>query len=164
MHVRAIAAALVLAAASDPLSAHETKKPATSASTELAGEAARAARVVDGFHAALGRGGGAAALSLLSDDALIFESGGVERGKAEYAAHHLAADSAFAKAVPSTRGKRVGRVEGDLAWIATQGRTTGNWKGKAVDRVTTETMLLRRRGAGWAIVHIHLSSGAAPEG
>lgn len=165
MHVLAIAAALALAAASDSASAHETKRPAASAPAELAGEAAQAAaRVVDGFHAALGRGDTTAALSALGEDALIFESGGVEHGKAEYASHHLGADAAFAQAVASTRSKRVGRVEGDLAWIASEGRTTGTWKGKAVDRVTTETMLLRRGGAGWAIVHIHWSNGPAPEG
>jgi hypothetical protein len=29
-----------------------------------------------------------------------------------------------------------------------------------VDRITTETMVLRRRGASWKIVHIHWSSAA----
>lgn len=123
-----------------------------------------AARTVDAFHAALGRGDTAAALSFLADDAMIFEQGAVERSKAEYAAHHLAADATFAQAVPSVRSKRTGRVEGDAAWIASEGRTTGRYKDKAVDRVTTETMVLRRQGGDWAVVHIHWSSGAAPEG
>jgi ketosteroid isomerase-like protein len=119
--------------------------------------------VVDAFHAALARGDRAAALAALAEDALIYEAGGVERDRAEYAAHHLAADAAFAKAVPSTRSKRAGRVEGDLAWIVSEGRTTGTWMNKPVDRITTETMLLRRRGPGWVIVHIHWSSRAAPK-
>ena len=34
----------------------------------------------------------------------------------------------------------------------------GIYKGKALDEVTTETMLLRRTGAGWKIIHIHWSS------
>ncbi len=36
----------------------------------------------------------------------------------------------------------------------------GTYKGKPVDRVMTETMLLRRVGRAWKIVHIHWSSGA----
>ncbi|MBW3558925.1 MAG: nuclear transport factor 2 family protein [Proteobacteria bacterium] len=164
MHLRAISAALVLACAWAPAAAHEPAKPAAPWPAALTGEAAQAAGVVDGFHQALDRGDTAAALSALAEDALIFESGGVERGRAEYASHHLAADAAFAQAVPSTRVRRTGRVEGDLAWIASEGRTTGTWKGKALNRVITETVLLRRRGAGWVIVHIHWSSGASPEG
>ena len=117
------------------------------------------AAVIDRFHAALTRGDTKSALSLLADDALIFESGGVERSKAEYAAHHLAADAAFSKAVPGKNHERSGAVAGNLAWIATEGRTTGTFKGRAVDRLTTETMVLRRTGGSWKIVHIHWSSG-----
>lgn len=138
-------------------------RPPASVPSGLSPAAAQAAQVVDGFHAALARGDTQGALSVLSDEVLIFESGAVERSKAEYAAHHLAADAAFAQAVPSRRLKRAGRVEGPLAWITSEGRTTGAWKGKPVDRVTTETMVLRRQGSGWVIVHIHWSSGAAPK-
>ena len=37
---------------------------------------------------------------------------------------------------------------------------TGTFKGKAIDRDTTETMILRRIGGEWKIVHIHWSSAA----
>jgi hypothetical protein len=47
-----------------------------------------------------------------------------------------------------------------MAWIATEGRTSGNYKGKAVDRITAETMVLQRKGRAWKIVHIHWSSAA----
>ena len=127
----------------------------------VAPSARPAAAVVDAFHAALRRGDTRAALALLAEDALIFESGGVERGKAEYASHHLAADAAFSQAVPSTISRRAGEAVGRIAWIATEGRTTGTFKGKAVDRKSVETMLLRRTGAGWRIAHIHWSSAAA---
>jgi ketosteroid isomerase-like protein len=126
----------------------------------VAASGRRAAEVVQSFHAALRRGDTRSAAALLADDALIFESGGVERSKAEYASHHLPADAAFAKAVPSARTRRTGYAIGDLAWIATEGRTTGTYNDKPVDRVTTETMLLRRMGKSWKIVHIHWSSGA----
>lgn len=119
-----------------------------------------AAAVVDAFHSALQRGDTEAALGLLTNDALIFEAGGVERGKAEYASHHLAADAVFSQAVPARITRRAGEAAGNIAWIATEGRTTGTYKGKPVDRRTVETMVLRRTAAGWKIAHIHWSSAA----
>jgi hypothetical protein len=48
-----------------------------------------------------------------------------------------------------------------MAWVATEGRTKGTYKGKALDQLTTETMVLRQAGKDWKIVHIHWSSAAA---
>ena len=127
----------------------------------LAPDARAAAATVDAFHDALHRGDAPSAAALLADDALIFEEGGAERSKAEYVAHHLPADAAFSRVVVSTVARRSGGAEGPLAWIATEGRTTGTYKGKAVNRVTTETVLLRRVSGTWKIAHIHWSSGAA---
>ena len=126
----------------------------------VAPQARPAVAVVDAFHAALRGGDTDAAQSHLAVDALIYESGGVERGRQEYASHHLGADAAFAKAVPSTVTRRSGVAAGDMAWIATEGRTAGIYKEKPLDRVTTETMILRRQAGVWKIVHIHWSSSA----
>jgi ketosteroid isomerase-like protein len=120
-----------------------------------------AAGAVDAFHAALRRGDTAAALGFLADDALVFEEGGVERSKAEYAAQHLAADAAFSQAVPGVVTRRTGRADGKTAWIASEGRSTGSFRGREFDRATVETMILRRTGSGWKIVHIHWSSSEA---
>ena len=120
-----------------------------------------AAAVVDAFHAALRQGNTRAALSHLAENALIFEAGGAERGRQEYASHHLGADSEFSQAVPGTVTRRAGEAMGNVAWIATEGRTSGTYKGKAIDQVTTETMVLRRAGGAWKIVHIHWSSETA---
>lgn len=147
-------AALLIAA---PLSAHETAQKAAAADA-LSASARGAAAIVDAFHAALHRGDTRTAAALLAYDALIFESGGVERTKAEYAAHHLPADAEFSRSVSSAVTHRAGHSNGVLAWIATEGRTTGTYKGKALDLVTTETMLLRRIGNAWKIVHVHWSS------
>ena len=131
------------------------------ASVEVVAPSARpAAAVVDAFHAALGRGDTEAAQANLAEDALIYEEGGIERGKQEYASHHLGADAAFAQAVPGKITRRAGEAVGDIAWIATEGRTTGTYKDRAVDRITAETMVLRRKGNVWKIVHIHWSSAA----
>lgn len=127
----------------------------------MSSEALEAAKVVDAFHAALARGDGAAAAALLAEEALIYEGGHAERSKAEYASHHAGADAAYAAAVSSTLTHRSGFADGRLAWIASESRTTGKYKDKPVDRVTTETMVLRQTSDGWRIVHIHWSSRAA---
>lgn len=152
--------ALVLAC-STPIAAHVGVNP-TSQAGALQPSARDAAAIVDAFHAALRRGDLSAASALLAADALIFESGSVERTKAEYEAKHLPADAQFSRAVPSTLIRRSGQSDGSTAWIASEGRVTGTFKGKKVDRLTTETMVLRRDRAAWKIVHIHWSSGAAP--
>ena len=127
----------------------------------MSSEAQEAAKAVDAFHAKLAEGDGAAAAALLADDALIFESGHAERSRAEYASHHAGADAAYAAAVPSRLTRRNGLVDGNTAWIVSESRATGKYKDKPVDRVTTETMILRKTAEGWRIAHIHWSSRVA---
>lgn len=115
--------------------------------------------VVDAFHADLDSGDGAAALALLDDKVLIFEGGGAERSKAEYATNHLGADSEFSKATKSEITRRMVDVGPDMAVVASEGRTTGEFRGRKIDNVSAETMVLRRGPSGWRIIHIHWSSG-----
>lgn len=131
--------------------------PAVPAGT-VAPAALEAAATVDAFHAALRRGDTGSAAALLTDDALIFEEGRAERSKAEYSLRHLGADAEFSKAVKGERVRRAGDAAGDMAWIATEGRSKGRFRGAEVNRVTDETMVLRRIGGTWKIVHIHWSS------
>jgi ketosteroid isomerase-like protein len=138
--------------------------PALADVSSLKGEAGEAAAVVDAFHAALHRGDTKAAAVLLADDATVYEEGHAERSKAEYAAEHLRADAVFSQAMRSTIERRIGGGSGDVAWVASEGRTKGTYKGKAVHSLSTETMVLRRAGNSWRIVHIHWSSHAAPKG
>lgn len=156
-YIVAVVTALLLA---DIAVAHPESNQSGSAGEvgAVAPSARPAAAVVDAFHAALRRGDTKGAQSHLAESALIYEAGGVERGRQEYAAHHLGADAAFAQAVPGTITRRAGEAVGNIAWIATEGRTTGTYNNKAVDRVTSETMVLRRQGKAWKIVHIHWSS------
>lgn len=142
-----------------PLAAHP-KVTSTKPVDRVSGPARGAAAAVDAFHGALRRGDQNAAAALLAEDAVIFESGGVERTKAEYAASHLPADAEFSRNVSSVVTHRMGASQGASAWIASEGRTTGTYKGKPVDILTTETMILRRMREGWRIVHVHWSSAA----
>ena len=152
---------VALAACASTILAREPVVKAAAVASAVSPSARGAAATVDGFHAALRRGDTSAAAAWLADDVLIFESGEVERSKAEYAAHHLGADAEFTQAVPSTITRRAGNSSGAIAWIASEGRTTGTFHGRPIDQMTTETMVLRRAARGWKIVQIHWSSAAA---
>ncbi len=136
--------------------------PNQPAAAALSGEAAEAAATVDAFHSAVKAGDVARAAALLDDDIVVFEAGGAERSKAAYAAEHLAADAKFEGAATTTVRRRVGAAAGGMAWIATEGRVQGRSGEKVIDRLTTETMVLRRTPAGWRIAHVHWSSRVSP--
>lgn len=153
----AFAGALLAAA---PAVAQDHAHDHSPAAGVVAAEAAGAAATVDAFHAALKAGDTAAALALLAPEVMIFEEGGAERSRDEYASHHLGSDAAFAAASEATVTRRSGWADGDVAWITSEGRTTGRFNGRAVDRLTTETMVLKRHADGWRIHHIHWSSRA----
>ena len=155
--VTSLALVAASAALAPPVGAHETAAPKAGASA-LEPEARGAAAVVDAFHAALAKGDLSGAKALLAEDALIYESGGVERGKAEYASHHLPADAAFTAATTRSVTRRTGHAAGSMAWVATESKVTGSFKERAVDSVSIETMILRREQAAWRIAHIHWSS------
>jgi len=144
-----------------PALAHEPVQSAAASVDDVQAQAAAAASVVDAFHGALEHGDTQAALVLLADDVLIFEGGGAERSKAEYAEHHLAAAAALPAAVPSARSRRIARAGADSAWVASESRTTGEFNGRPIDSLSVETMVLRHEADGWRITHIHWSSHAA---
>lgn len=151
--------AAVLVVSAPAAMAHEPA--AAPASARVVDEAAAPAiAVVDAFHAALGSGERDAALALLTDDVMVLEEGGAERSRDEYAGHHLPADMTFAAATEAEITGRVAWVEGDIAWVLTEGRTSGAFNGRPVDRLTAETMILHRQAEGWRIRHIHWSSRA----
>lgn len=113
---------------------------------------------VTAFHAALASGDTQAALAHLTEDAMIFESGGVERSRAEYASHHLESDAAFSAAVPRSLVSRSHGEDGDAAWVMSVEIVTGTYRNRAINSRSVETMLLRRVEGQWQIMHIHWSS------
>lgn len=157
-----MAAVLLVACLGAPVIAHTPGTPDV-ATPALALALQKPAAVVDAFHLALRQDRKADALALLADDALIFESGGIEAGKSAYAAEHLGADVEFAAATKTLVERRWGGVQDSIAWLGSEGRTRGAFRGRSVDQRTTETIVLRRDGGIWRIVHIHWSSRKAPE-
>lgn len=113
---------------------------------------------VETFHRALKRGDTPAALALLDEQVVIFESGEVERDRAEYAAHHLQADATFSAATNRSLQQRTQGQSGDTAWVASIETVTGTYRERPINSQSLETMILKKDQRGWRIVQIHWSS------
>jgi ketosteroid isomerase-like protein len=115
------------------------------------------ATVVERYHRALESGDSVDALALLTSDAVILESGGIET-RAEYRSHHLPADIEFAQAVKSIRSPIRVVVRGDVAWATSTSTTQGEFRGRPINSAGAELMVLTRTTDGWKINAIHWSS------
>ncbi len=120
-------------------------------------DSASVVAVVNLFHQAMERGDSAGLLELLVPSALVLESGAVET-VAEYRAHHLPADMAFAGAVHASRRLLQLLVHGDVSWVVSTVASVGEFRGRPVDSEGVELMVLARTPDGWRITAIHWSS------
>jgi ketosteroid isomerase-like protein len=120
-------------------------------------DSAAVAAVVENFHRALESGDSARVMSLLASDASVLESGSIE-SRGEYRSHHLAADIEFARSVKSVRESLNVRVAGDAAWTAGTSSTQGEFRGRSINSVGAESMILTKSASGWKIRSIHWSS------
>jgi len=144
--IRALLTLLIL-----PACMFAAEIPAAPDSTAIAGAAAA-------FHAALAAGDSTGALALLAADAVVLEGGELET-RAQYAAHHLAADIAFTRALGGERAVTGVRQDGDTAWLWATSSCRGTWEDREVDSVGAELMVLAREGDdAWRIRAIHWSS------
>ena len=123
------------------------------------GQARVPAEVVDAFHAALRNKDTAAALSLLDRGLLVFEFGAVDPTVEAYAFRHLPFDMDVAVATRwKLETRRVGG-EGNERWVLSTYRVTGTQSdGRPIDLTMLETVLLRRSGDAFRIVHFHWST------
>jgi hypothetical protein len=146
--------------AQTPPAAHKQHTPAVAAApgVDVTPDAQAAVAVVEAFGKALGNGDLKTAGGLLDNDVLILETGGAERSREEYLGHHAISDAAFLKGTHTQVTHRRARVQGDLAWVGTESQLHASKDGKPVTLLSTETMVLKRTGADWRIVHIHWSS------
>ena len=110
------------------------------------------------FHAALKSGDEQTVMATLAPEVLIFESGGAERSRAEYASHHMNSDMAFLNQMERDVIEQETSLIGNSAWIVTESRLHGRHKEKDFDLVSIETAVLKRGVNGWKIVHLHWSS------
>jgi ketosteroid isomerase-like protein len=123
----------------------------------LQSDSAAVAEVIHRFHAALEAGDSTAALALLSDRAIVLESGASET-KEEYRSHHLPGDIAFARAVERESGHVRVVVRGDAAWATSASIMRGTYRDRPIHSQSVELMVLERTAAGWKIAAIHWSS------
>jgi ketosteroid isomerase-like protein len=114
--------------------------------------------IVRSFHDALSSGNREAALAVLDPGVLIFEQGGAEMSRDEYASEHLGADIEFSRSTSSKVVEQRIQGAGKGAWVLTISETAGTFRGKNVSSRNVETMVLERKSGGWRIVHIHWSS------
>jgi ketosteroid isomerase-like protein len=124
-----------------------------------AGDEAGVLEAVRSFHGALTAGDTAKAMSLVADDAVFLEAGGVET-RAQYEKDHLPADIAFEKGVTIKRTPIRVTVAGDTAWAWSTSEMVGTFQGRAIDSLGGELMVLTRTPAGWRIRAVHWSGRA----
>ncbi len=131
--------------------------PAANGGSGTAGDSSDVAVLVQRFDALMAAGDSAGLLALLADDAVILESGGRET-RAEFRSHHLPADIAFARAVKGRQGSITVRVLGDVAWASSTTTVEGELRGRTINSVSAELMVMSRERDGWKIRAIHWSS------
>lgn len=143
-----------------PILAHEGEASARRDTLQISPAAQPAVDVAEAFSAALKAGDFKRVGELLAPDVLILESGGAERSRQEYLAHHAISDAAFLAGSHSVLKHRTARVDGDMAWIGSESELHAKKDNKPVTLVSTETLVLRKGEGGWQIVHVHWSSRA----
>lgn len=128
------------------------------AQQKIAPEAKDAVATVERFTKALSAGQLDKAGAELDANVLILENGGAERTAAEYLSGHAKSDAAFLKTAHVQLMRRTIQVSGDMAWVGSESEIHTTKEGKSVTMLGTETMVLKRTGKIWKIMHIHWSS------
>lgn len=113
--------------------------------------------VVDGFHAALRSGDEAGVRALLLPDARILEGSNIETAE-EYMSGHMAGDMAFAAGLNrQIISREVFQPGPDVAWAVTRSHSVGESRGREIDRMGAELMVLRKVDGSWRIAAIQWS-------
>ncbi|TXH02812.1 MAG: DUF4440 domain-containing protein [Nevskiaceae bacterium] len=159
---------ILVAAAALPLQTQAAKKTTSRKATPPAPVVAPAqaeigpAGIVDDFHELLRQGKRAEVLALLTEDAVVFETGYAGQSRDDYAQNHVSDDADFAGVTDYQVQHRQVLQEGETAWVLTQATVQGIFGDQNVDLQQTETMILRHRAEGWRIAHIHWSAHSRP--
>jgi ketosteroid isomerase-like protein len=131
---------------------------AAATNVDVPPDAIAVSAVVDRFAAALKKADMATIEAILDPEVLILESGYAERSRDEYLGHHAASDAAFLGTAQIELVHRSARRRGDLAWVGSEREIRTRKDDKPLTLISTETVVLKRVGEDWHIVHIHWSS------
>lgn len=154
----ALGGALAASAQTPSTHAHHPEHAKVVPGADVPTAAQAAVAVVDRFGKALSAGDLKTVEALLDADVQILETGGAERSRAEYLSHHAISDAQFLRGTHSDLKRRRARLDGDLVWVGTESELHATKDGKPLTLLSTETMVLKKSGADWRIVHIHWSS------
>ncbi|MTI88493.1 MAG: nuclear transport factor 2 family protein [Balneolaceae bacterium] len=97
------------------------------------------------------------ASSLLHDEALILESGGMET-KSEYLSHHFHSDGKFLSAMERKVISREAAQEGSTIWVSTVSEMKGTYNDRDIAVNSAELAVLVSTDEGWKISALHWSS------
>ncbi|AXR06700.1 YybH family protein [Salinimonas sediminis] len=151
--MRNLLVAFILAAASPSLFAHGNKPDEHQ--SKLSGSETVPGQVVLAFHKALREQNEVTAKSLLSDNVIIVEGGGIERSAQEYASHHMLSDMKFVGTLSSELREHKVTEYGDSATSLSVSKNTTE-SGKTYR--SYETAILTKRNGKWKIAHLHWST------
>lgn len=116
-----------------------------------------AVSAVERFHAALSAADSARAVSLLSDDVLIIESGHIQT-RAEYLGGHLGADMKASQASKGERTVTKVTLVGDAAYVVSRTLSPPTGAAGSTGSESVELMVVTRMASGWQIRAVHWSS------
>lgn len=145
------AAALLVALALSPVLA--ASATAQTGRTDSAGAVAAVQR----FDAALTAGDSVAAVSLLSPDVLILESGNIQ-SRLDYLRGHLGADMKASKGAKVVRTLVNATTMGDAAYVVSRTVKPPTDAAGSTGSESAELMVLSKGASGWMIRAIHWSS------
>ena len=115
-------------------------------------------QIADALHEALTAGDQEQIFDVIAPDVLIFESGGVEASREEYASHHMHSDMKFMAGMDREIISRQVTQDGAMAVVSTSSKLVGSYQDNQLDLASTETLVLKKGDHGWRIHHIHWSS------
>ncbi|MCI2283719.1 nuclear transport factor 2 family protein [Colwellia sp. MSW7] len=148
---------LTLVVSNDSI-AHSNENKKQRIYPENSGAETDAGKAIIEFHKALKLGHKKKARSLLDDNVIIFEGGGVEKSADEYANHHMLADMKYLAKIKTEVLTHNVKIVGDMAYSMSQTKSTGQVKGKYINSEGMESMVLQKNNNKWKIVHIHWSN------
>ena len=124
-------------------------------------DSAAVVRVAKAFDRILSTGDTTGLNAFLAPDLRVIEAGEVET-RQEYLLHHLFDDIEFAKAVKQEKTSFHYSCEGSVAWLVSTSTSVGIFRGRDINNVGAELMILSRTAKGWQIRAVHWSSARRP--
>lgn len=120
---------------------------------------ARVLSTVEAYHRAFEQRDLEALRPLFDPDLLVFEAGGIDRGRDAYLGHHLGPELKDLSAWKTSGMAQQVHVLGDLAYVTCAFTYEAAFSsGKTARGQATETLVLASAKGSWVIRHLHWSS------